>query len=50
LNRDKIRAALAKGWWVDVNKAVSQLDWQPGRSIEEEMKNWIQRAKEERLL
>jgi nucleoside-diphosphate-sugar epimerase len=50
LNRDKIREALANGWWVDVSKAVSQLDWQPSRSIEEEMKNWIQRAKEQRLL
>jgi nucleoside-diphosphate-sugar epimerase len=50
LNRDKIREALANGWWVDVSKAVSQLDWRPSRSIEEEMKNWIQRAKEQRLL
>jgi nucleoside-diphosphate-sugar epimerase len=50
LNRDKIREALANGWWVDVSKAVSQLDWRPSRSIEEEMKNWIKRAKEQRLL
>ena len=50
LNRDKIREALANGWWVDVSKAVSQLNWQPSRSIEEEMKSWIQRAKEQRLL
>jgi nucleoside-diphosphate-sugar epimerase len=50
LNRDKIREALANGWWVDVSKAVSQLNWQPNRSIEEEMKAWIQQAKEQRLL
>jgi nucleoside-diphosphate-sugar epimerase len=50
LNRDKIREALANGWWVDVSKAVSQLNWRPTHSIEDEMRIWIQRAKEQRLL
>jgi nucleoside-diphosphate-sugar epimerase len=50
LNRDKIREALANGWWVDVSKAVSQLNWKPRNPIEEEMRHWIRRAKEQRLL
>jgi nucleoside-diphosphate-sugar epimerase len=46
LTRDKIREAIAEGWMVKVDKAISQLGWSCP-SINDVMTHWIVRAKRE---
>lgn len=41
LSRDKIREAMAPGWWASSQKANDQLNWRPKYPVDETMRRWI---------